>query len=163
MMARPSVRALTEWRTPLGTMATNPARAMDENLVNGRATREVVMRECHVLRVEVSPAPTRQALNDGKAVCIEKRHGSLDQILSYTPLPIKPEDAGDICRYRPRRSGCSYRHRRTPRHGAALRCADYESGRALSERPTNRPQSPGIPPSGMPRNHRSLLLVENDC
>jgi len=27
MMARPSVSALTEWRTLLGTMATKPARA----------------------------------------------------------------------------------------------------------------------------------------
>ena len=37
------------------------------------------------------------------------------------------------------------------RHGAALQRADYESGRAFSECPTNRPQSPGIPLTGASR------------
>jgi hypothetical protein len=66
-MARPSVRALTEWRTFPGTIATKPGlmiHAVDghfelaldhlvylflmmEVLVNGRATGEVVVGECH--------------------------------------------------------------------------------------------------------------------
>src|ERR1700738_2423322 len=60
-----------------------------EVLVNRRTARKVVVRECHVLRMEISSVPTRQALNNGKAVCIQKRHSSLVKILSHTRLPIK--------------------------------------------------------------------------
>ena len=81
MMARPSVMALTECRALLGTIPTKPARrvsaapsivnssspSMDfvnlflrmEVFVNGRAALEVVMRESHARRVEISSIPTR--------------------------------------------------------------------------------------------------------
>jgi hypothetical protein len=62
-----------------------------EVLVNRRTAGKVVMGECHVLRVEISTVPTRQSLDDWKAACIQKGHGSPVNMLSYTRPPIKAE------------------------------------------------------------------------
>jgi len=48
-----------------------------EVLVNRRTARKVVVRERHILRVKKASMPTRQALDDREAVCIQKRYGSL--------------------------------------------------------------------------------------
>jgi len=98
MMARPSVRALTEWGTLPGTIAHtwsgDLGNAVDgylelaldyliyfflrmEMLVNGRTTREIVVGECHARRVEIASVPTGQALNDAKVASVDKWHGTL--------------------------------------------------------------------------------------
>jgi hypothetical protein len=50
-------------------------------LVNGRTAREVVVRECHISRVEIASIPTWQSLNDPKTACIHKGHGKF--LLAY--------------------------------------------------------------------------------
>jgi hypothetical protein len=46
-------------------------------LVDGGAAREIVVRERHILRVEIASLPTRQALNDRKAAGVHDRHRKL--------------------------------------------------------------------------------------
>src|ERR1700694_4024224 len=48
-----------------------------EMFVNGRTTREIVVRERHARRVEIAPVPTGQAFNNAKAAGVDKRHGTL--------------------------------------------------------------------------------------
>src|SRR5580700_7029718 len=63
-----------------------------EVLVNRRTAGKVVVCERHALRLEISSMPTRQSLNHGKAVCIQKRHGAPRSKYSHTPgLTIKTE------------------------------------------------------------------------
>jgi len=45
-----------------------------EMLVDGGAAREIVVRERHILGVEIASLPTRQALNDRKSAGIHDRH-----------------------------------------------------------------------------------------
>lgn len=52
-----------------------------EVLVNGRATREIIVRECHAGRMEVASIPARQALNDIEAAGINKRQRNLREEL----------------------------------------------------------------------------------
>src|ERR1700677_1793084 len=98
MMARPSVRALIEWRALPGTRATGPARdagfAVDghfqlafgyfvnfflrmEVFVNGRAAFEVVMREGHVRGMEIAAEPAGQAFDYFQAAGVNKSHKRL--------------------------------------------------------------------------------------
>src|ERR1700686_3140059 len=46
-----------------------------EMFVNGRATREIVMRKRHARRVEIPSVPTGQAFNNAKAAGVDKWHG----------------------------------------------------------------------------------------
>src|SRR6476646_3310351 len=50
-----------------------------EMLVDGGAAREIVVRERHILRVEIASLPTRQALNDRKSAGIHDRHRNLNR------------------------------------------------------------------------------------
>lgn len=43
-------------------------------LVNRSASREIVMRECHAVRMKISSKPTRQTLDDTKIIEVHKRH-----------------------------------------------------------------------------------------
>src|ERR1700730_13055746 len=45
-----------------------------EVLVNRRPARKIVVRERHVLRVEISSVPVWRALNHRKAACFQKWH-----------------------------------------------------------------------------------------
>jgi hypothetical protein len=98
MIARPSVRALTEWRTLLGTIPTRPRssdllHAVDgqfeftfdhlvdlflrvEMFVNGGAAFEIVVGEGHAGRMKVASIPARQTLNDFEFARIYEWHRS---------------------------------------------------------------------------------------
>src|SRR5664279_2976135 len=45
-----------------------------EMLVDGRAAREVIVRESHARRVKISSMPTWQALNDIEGAGVDERH-----------------------------------------------------------------------------------------
>jgi hypothetical protein len=96
-MALPSVKALTEWRTLLGTTETTPGCTVwatpsivfeftlddlvdlflrMEVLMYGRAALEIVVCKRHIFRVEIPSVPPRQTLNDMEAVGVDKWHGT---------------------------------------------------------------------------------------
>jgi|ERR1700726_175519 len=130
MMARPSVRALTEWGTLLGTIRDQAGsgdlgRAVDgdlkfaldhlvdlllsmEVLVDGRATLEVIVRESHARRMEVTAMPTGQAFDDLEAASVNKghkglarQHPSMGRLSRFTHgSPLKDSTCAVIPTYR---------------------------------------------------------------
>ena len=114
MMARPSVRALTEWRALLGTIPTNTGSSnllyaingqfeftfddlVDfllrvEMFMNGRTAFEVVVGKCHAGRMKIASVPARQTLNDFEGAGINKWQRDTPSVEIVAPARPDPSN-----------------------------------------------------------------------